>query len=899
MTTVALDSPLWFRSPDRRFRPAAFWFWHHLPTETEIAERLAEIAFSGLGTIMIQARLALPLPLYLSPDYLSAVRFASAEARRLGIGVEIYDEYQWMSGHGGGHTVAGADHLRERHLFWASASLGADGHATLDIAEIRSPFLEFLGKDGLDWCYEGGVPLFDEWQIVAAVAETDGGTQNLGATTRLLSSEGTGCRIGVDAAGGGGQRVTVFVSARCRTSRMINYLLPEATERFAEIAYAPLLAASGGTADGIFFDHPYAGFYVWKGLEGDFGNSLLWDAALPDLLPSEPLGLQLLALTKDVGPRTSSLRVRFLEAYSTQLHEAFFGTLRRWCDRHGLAFSGHELLTHVGGWTLHDGLGGIDPRAMPGTDYFGVDAYRSETSVDAADYAPQISARFGDSVARAHGRSRCTVEQYSTGRETGMPGAAGQWGLTLGRLRAQAIRHTLFGARRILLHALYLGDGFAPGTASGPNPRFDFAPGFNFQPWWQDVPLVFDEIARLSAFLEDGEPIRPVALLYPLETIRAEAMAPDCGRHFGWWAKALSEAGIGFDIVSEDAVAAAAVEDGELRLPAGRYTTLILPAVTTLAGPGTARPLARFAAAGGRILASGPLPHQSKSAGEDSELSTLLRASVENGDHLPGATEADVVAMVGTLPLGPLRFEGDGPHWAAAARCGDTIRLATVNDSDDWRDLAIPLSACSRIVRWDATTGTRLVLAETDSVLRLSLAPGALLCLEISPCPAARKTDALPPGGGLVAVELPGVLELADGWQFRTDGRPFQAIDTRRGWEAQGHERFAGTGHYRRTIDVPPCQAGYVWHLVLPGLRDTVVCDVDGVVVGRSVAGEAAFALEEGKVTVGLTIRNTAANRYYAGTEFEAAAHQPSGLVSPPLLEVRPCGSSDLRLLET
>lgn len=893
-TDTDLPIPDWFRAPERRFRPVAFWFWHHLPTEAEISARLAEIAVSGLGTILIQARLALPLKTYLSPAWLDACRFASAEAARLGIGVEIYDEYNWMSGHGGGRTVEGADHLRERHLFWASGTLSADGVAELAIKNIRSPFLEFLGKDGLDWCYEGGTPAFDEWRIVTAVVSGDGDVDEISAKARFSTTNATGCRIAVTAEAHVGRPVTVFVSARCRTSRLINYLLPEAAERFADKVYAPLLDASGGNARSIFFDHPYAGFYVWEGLVGDFGNSLLWDESLPADLLAEPLGLQLLSLMQDVGPRTASLRARFLEAYSARLHESFFGTLRRWCDARGIAFTGHELLTHVGGWTLHDGLGGIDPRSMPGVDYFAVDAYRTETSVDAADYAPQLSAKLGDSVARANGRSRCTVEQYSTGRETALPGGAGQWGLTLERLRAQAIRHTLFGARRILLHALWLDDGFDPGTQAGPNPRFDFAPGFNFQPWWQDAPGVFEELARLSAFLEDGAPLRSVALLYPLETIRAEAMAPDCGKHFGWWAKALSEAGIGFDIVDEAAIVAAEPADGALALPSGSYTTLILPAVTTLAGHLTVEVLARFAATGGIVLASGKLPWKSKAEGHDPALAAILRDAVRDG--LPD-DEAAVRDAVDALPHGLLRFDDDGPSWLAAARCGDTIRLATFNETDRWRVCEVTLPEPARIVRWSPLTGERSWLADSTGSPRLELAPHALLCLEIGYAPGERApttADRPSPSAGPSAT---APLTLAEGWRFRTGPGDFQPIATDRGWERQGFATFAGTGHYRREIAVPPCPAGFDWHLVLPGLRHTATCSVDGIEIGHSVAGEAAFTLPQGQVTVDLAIRNTAANRYYPGSPYAAAAGQPSGLLAAPRLEARPHGAGDLRIL--
>ncbi|MBC8129547.1 MAG: carbohydrate-binding protein, partial [Rhizobiaceae bacterium] len=644
--------PDWFRTPGPEFRPSVFWFWHAIPSEASMRDQLADMAGKGIGAVMVQARLALPIAEYLSPAYLAALRFACVEAGRVGLKVTLYDEYNWMSGHGGGRTVEGADHLRERHLFWTRGKMAGDG-VTLTVSGIVSPFLDFLGEVGRNWAYEGGAPAWGEWRIVAAVSTGDDGTvRDITPNASLTDMSPDGCAILVapHASVADGADVTVFVAARCLTSRMVNYLLPEAAERFAEKVYAPLLDAAGGEAEAFFFDHPYAGFYVWNEHFGDLGNSLLWDEVLPCLLADRAsLGETLLALTRDIGPRTASLRAGFFAAYQMQMHEAFFGTLSRWTTSRGVGFTGHELLTHVGAWGLQEGLAGFDPRTMPGVDPFGVDAKRTTTTVDAADFEPQLSAKLGDCVARANGRRRCTVEQYATGREVGRPGLAGQWGLTLESFRAQAIRHVLLGARQILLHSY----NASYGTDGNPrlllNPRFDFPPGYNFEPWWEDCPGVFDELARLAAFLEEGEPLWTVALLHPLETIRAEATSPDCGRHFGWWAEALSRAGIGYDILDEARLSALLTPpDGA---GASRLTTLILPAVTTLESCRSAHTIARFATAGGKVLASGPLPDKTRERGSDTDVAALFADLRARGalTHLPDAGKPEVTAAVETI----------------------------------------------------------------------------------------------------------------------------------------------------------------------------------------------------------------------------------------------------------
>lgn len=888
--TAAGDSLDWFVSPGPDFRMAAFWFWHRIPTNAEIGAQLADMKAKGIGTVMIQARRSLPLEQYLSPDYLAAYRLAAAEMKRLGLRLTIYDEYCWMSGHGGGLTVDGADHLRERHLFWTSSrTTGSD--VELAISNIRSPFHDFLGEAGKSWIYEQGGARWGNWEVVAVLVHP--GTQIdrlddveiLPATRAVVQATGQrSCCVRVDTGGDvfPGCTVTVLVAARCMTSRMINYLLPEAAQRFAEKVHVPLIEASAGAATAVFFDHPYAGFYVWDEHAGDLGNSLLWDDTLRTF--AEPL--RLFALLRDVGPETARLRADFFREYQSRLHEAFFGTLSRWTRERGLDFTGHELLTHVGAWGLQSGLGGFDPRTMPGVDYFGIDAYRSLTSVDAADYQPQLSAKLGDSVARANGRKRCTIEQYSTGRETGMQGLAGQWGLTAERFRAQAIRHLLLGARQILLHAVNVTDGCDDDPRLFLNPRFDFPPGFNFEPWWEDCPAIFNELARLSAFLEDGEPLRPVALFYPLETIRAGTMAPPCAEQFGWWAEALTEAGLGYSVVDERQIRRALNEGG-------RYEALVLPAVSTFALSGTEAAIAGFVAAGGLLLMSEGEPYHA-SESEHSHACRGPMARLSGCDdrlvRIPDATRASVAGAVARLPRPrpDMRFD-QGPTFASVTRCGEGWRFAVFNDQPVTRTLSLTLDGPPEgCTLWDASTGDvgSIEMPEESSV-RFELGAHRLLCMSVGNeepevPPAARHLSF---SGRMARRSASDRIVLDDGWTVQIGvGNPVPiAVD--RGWEAQGWPTYAGTGIYRRKINLPRLPQARVWTLVLPSVCYTADVFINGTPHGRHLAGEARFELTNaaGEIDLELHVRNTAANRYYAATPFRQEP-QPSGLTQAPYL---------------
>src|SRR5579875_2425803 len=234
-------------------RPAVYWFWSRVPSRAEAERQVRALAEAGVGLVMIQARLSMDRERYLSPEYLQGYREAVEAAGAAGLRVGIYDEYNWMSGHGGGRTVRGADHLRERHLFWSTARGDRPTHPA-SVSELGSDWFDSLGPAGARWIYEDGVRRFDEWALVAADAD------------------GCALRLAAEAPVPEGWAVTYFASARCASSRAVNYLDPRAAERFLEIAYEPYLDALGGLigdpVESFSFDHPYGGFYGWREREG-------------------------------------------------------------------------------------------------------------------------------------------------------------------------------------------------------------------------------------------------------------------------------------------------------------------------------------------------------------------------------------------------------------------------------------------------------------------------------------------------------------------------------------------------------------------------------------------------------------------------------------------------------
>lgn len=99
-TAAARSSGGWeeFRAPGPWNAPAAYWFWHHIPTRSEIVAQIQAMSDAGYQSFQIQTRLSFLRDRYLSDDYLAMCRLAADEAASRGMMIGIYDEYNWLSG---------------------------------------------------------------------------------------------------------------------------------------------------------------------------------------------------------------------------------------------------------------------------------------------------------------------------------------------------------------------------------------------------------------------------------------------------------------------------------------------------------------------------------------------------------------------------------------------------------------------------------------------------------------------------------------------------------------------------------------------------------------------------------------------------------------------------------
>lgn len=696
--------------------PGVYWFWHRIPDRDEIRAQIQNMFDSEIRTFLIQPRLSFPRDQYLSEAYFAAYQTAMEEAKARGMKAGIYDDYNWDSGQAGGRTVELNDQARERHLFWTTGII-KNRSCTCTITNIHSLMYSGMGEAVLEWIYEEGTPEWNHWHTFRVLAFPNQAhiddLKTIVDLTEYCSIEKTGktsCKLNIDLPNDRqieGYQVAAFLEAVCTSSRLINYLSADAVDAFIAAGYESyrkyLGEFFGDPIEYLFFDHPYGGFYDWQERTGNLGNSLMFDPALPEVFLAErgnPLEIALLSFLAEIPSLTPKYRCDFFETYGGLGRRNFFGKISDWAKTNGLGLSGHELLPHVGSMGLNDGFPFLDARTNFAVDYFDIDSYRTQTAVDACNLDPQISAKIGDSAAKANGRRGCLIEQYCVAKTAGVPGGAGQWEMTLGQMRRQAIRHYLFGASQFIFHAYYQTDGSGDNLDLYQNPRFDFAPGINYEPWFKMYPLFANEMRNLAEILYDTKANPTVAMLYPMRTWWAEGPEHCFSGESRNWFTYLMEKNIQFDLISEEQLEKATIENGTLIIGEDQYETLIFPGISTLKSKKIINQVSALVDSGGRFIASGCLPRADQISGDDYWIRSgfeKLTNKTPNAiflEKFPGCEELDLLFSNTGYKLIADGCKGSNQIWSRSGLLEGAPFILVFNDSADERriEIEIPLT---------------------------------------------------------------------------------------------------------------------------------------------------------------------------------------------------------------
>lgn len=121
-------------------------------------------------------------------------------------------------------------------------------------------------------------------------------------------------------------------------------------------------------------------------------------------------------------------------------------------------------------------------------------------------------------------------------------------------------------------------------------------------PLWKYSDLLHEYIARLGYMLSRGRPVVTTALYHDIRAIWAGGDdREDAIRHHNALSEQLLRSQCEFDFIDDDQLAAAAVENGALRIGRMRYDTLVMPPSTWITDQAAAA-VERFRTAGGKVV---------------------------------------------------------------------------------------------------------------------------------------------------------------------------------------------------------------------------------------------------------------------------------------------------------
>jgi len=574
-----MDLQQTFKQPGSEYRGKPFWAWNGKLEPEELRRQIRVFQQMGLGGFFMHSRVGLDTP-YLGETWFDCVAACIDEAQKTGQTAWMYDEDRWPSGAAGGLvTKKPSNRMRRltmRALRPEQFALGSDDRrGLLGVWEAR---------------LEGGVAT-----DVRALAPGQKPTR------------------------GAGRRVLTFQVEETELNPWYNgytYLdtLSEAAVKdfiaSTHDAYARRFGPQfGATVPGMFTDEPNYGHH-WGELgvaAGELAAALPWTAKLPQEFKARygyDLRKHLPELFFDIeGEKIARARYHYRDCVTHLFVKNFAGQIGAWCEKNGLLFTGHVLFEQPLGnqvWVVGAAMRFYEKMQAPGID------------VLTQFYQEYDTAKACASVLRQTGRKWMLSELYGcTGWDFPFEGhkAVGDWQAALGvNLRCQHL-------------AWY--------TMAGEAKR-DYPASISFQsPWWRHYRVVEDYFARVGLLLSQGEPVRRLLVIHPVESMwlrlrpslaQPGKVAPHdgpgdpdgLGEQMVALRNWLLEARLDFDYGDEEMLSRlGAVRRGAraavFQVGQAEYDMVLVPPLLTVRAS-TLKLLERFRAAGGRVVFAGELP---------------------------------------------------------------------------------------------------------------------------------------------------------------------------------------------------------------------------------------------------------------------------------------------------
>ncbi|OHB55769.1 MAG: hypothetical protein A2Y07_10600 [Planctomycetes bacterium GWF2_50_10] len=704
-----LDIQSMWSNPPASFRSAPFWSWNGRLETGRLKKQIESMHAAGMGGFFMHSRYGLKTE-YLGSEWFSAIEACIEKARELGMKAYLYDEDRWPSGDAGGIITREKPEFRT-HLISAE--------------KIQNPMDESK-------CRGSRLAVFSIWLDQKGSMQSYQKTESRGNVGLEQSLRSVAAAIAPNVFGKKDSEIIAFeiTTAAPRPwendGTYLDTLSADAVAEFVRVTHEEYAARFsndfGMTIPAMFTDEPNYGHWFCGDVDGT--KRLPWTPRLAEEFKTRR-GYDIIEHLPELfffsdKELFSKVRHDFYRTLTELFVENFAKQIGDWCEEHSLKLTGHVLWE----WPLRKQIGSVGA-CMPIYEYMqwpGVDMLTDQALELAA--VKQVS-----SVADQLGKERVLTELY---------GCTG-WDWPLEGHKYIADWQFAAGANFLCPHLSHY-------SLAGGGKRDFPASIFDHSPWWKYYRKVQDYLGRLSLMLTQGEPVRDVLVLHPIESAwgvfshnEENAEVENIQEGVNSIIYALTGAHYDWDFGDESILARhGRVEGGVLYVGKMRYKLIVLGQQITIRAT-TAALLEQFSAQGGEIIFVGSLARYI-----DGVASNRVEVLSRRG-HLCDQNMAEFISMVESLlPRRISITENDiefGQVWAMQRKIG-TNMLVFLQSHD--RKKAHTLKVSVPVVRppvavWDALNGERTLIptqampAGVAFEIKLDASGSALVTIGIDP----------------------------------------------------------------------------------------------------------------------------------------------------------------------
>ena len=748
-----------FLDPPRDYSPMPFWFWNGKLDPATVQAEVRRMVDQHVYGAFLHARDGLLTP-YLSEDWFAAIQAGLEESKRVGFAFNFVDEYSWPSG--------------EVRNIWR-----ADHHQSEVLA--RNPDFHMHSLAYTQQIIHGPqtvtLPPAPERQSVVAAKWLGGGRIESGSRIVIPLPTPADAAITWQAPAGDWLIMDFHVAESMGLDGgVVDLMNPAAMKTYFDLSYgeyykrfAPYF---GSTIRYSFSDH-----------EGDFGYRIGYTPALfeafekrngYDLRPVLPL------LVYDSTTVANARRVRedYLATITELYGASYWSGITDAAKKLGIGHSGHA-------WEETLQTGAIFEGSL-----FALERGLNPVGVDSlGDFGRQpLNFKVAQSVADFEGRRFACENQGVQGTDSYLDfqglrkatNSIGAWGVNL----------------------------FIPHAFDYDVKRANYAPDWLHQPYWPYFHYYADYTRRISWMnSEHSRHVTNVLLYYPMLSVWAESnpkfsndtdyqklAEPQYWKnrttlindYYTRMILRLSERQWDYNIADDYYFDEARIEGKELVIGPQRFSTIILPPITTIA-PKTLAKILDFYRAGGTVLGIRMLP---AAADQTKDEASAITGGIDElfgknaaGTPLPYTASNNasggksfyvsesVETLVDLLDANATKdvriVAGSADHFFAQHRAQDGVSYYWfVNDSAQDRAIEVEVAANGTPEKWDALTGQRSPLAAARGHISLTFAPWDAYFVVILPPNTENVKSAATSG----ASEVASITVPIDGpWQFRPE----------------------------------------------------------------------------------------------------------------------------------